>query len=65
MDKIIILQHWHKHLSRKIFNVTESDIINNLTKTDWDRFCNAYIGKKTHNTPPVQTKTGVTKRPPK
>ena len=37
----------------------EVEIVDNLTETEWDHFCNRYIGQKTHTTPSHQPRTDI------
>ena len=57
MDKIIILWYCYQSIFSKRSTFTKAAIVDNLTETEWDRFCNTYIGNETHNPPQVQTKT--------
>ena len=55
-DQMFILQHFHQMIFIINPTVTEADIINNFSKTEWGYLCYKYIGQIIENLPSYQTR---------
>ena len=56
MDQIIIYFQCHQTISIKSYNLNESDIVENITKSEWYVLFNNYIGMEIQNKHPFKTK---------
>ena len=59
MDQIFIFLAWYQYASHNNSALKEIEIMNNITVTEWEHFCNSYIGQKTYIPPLIQTITGI------